>query len=395
MSERAPAIQRQKTFPALRLFLGLIYVAAISAGLFFLPRMAPALLQMEHWTADWRTALFSDQMKSQHPDIAIIAITEETLSAYPYRSPIDRGLLSELIKFADDAGAKAIALDIIFDQPTETDKDEHLINAIKNAHSRIILGALDERVDLSEKQRKFQSEFLQSSGREIGYLNVRRDGDGVIRTTAPASPNGIYPVSFAGRIAQSANSLTQKAGPAGASERISWLRAPGDGSDTFLKIPAHVITRFSATPETAVAKVLAAKLRGKLVLIGADFKDQDRHTTPLSKLSGTDMTGLLVHAQILAQNLDGRHILRLSEAYEWPILLAIALIGVILGWRFKLKRFDFLVGLLATLILIGADFITFSQFRIILPFTTPFVAWILGVTGGYYLGTSFRKSGKV
>ncbi len=387
MSERKPAIERQQSFPVLRLFLGLLYVGVVAAGLFFIPRIAPALLQMEHWTADWRTALFSDQKKSQYPQIAIITISEDTLSSYPYRSPIHRGLLAQLVNFADQSGAKAIALDIIFDQPTETDKDRSLKVALESAQAEIILGALDERVNLNDRQRKFQTEFLQSTGRKIGYLNVRRDADNVIRYTSPPHPGKTYPVSFAGRIAQAVDADLLKS-----PDRIAWLRAPKDGSDTFLKIPAHAITRFSANPESPVAKTLAAKLKDKLVLIGADFQDADRHATPLKKSEGENMIGIQVHAHILAQILDGRRIHHLEKAYEWPILIAIALIGVILGWRFRLKRFDFLAGLAATFILIAADFFVFSQFRIILPFTTPFIAWVLGISGGYYLGTAGKKA---
>lgn len=385
MSERPASIQKVKPFPALRLALGLLYVAALSAGLFFLPRMAPALLQMEHWTADWRSSLFADQIETQNPDIAVITISEETLADYPYRSPIDRGLLTELVKFSDQSGAKAIGLDIIFDQPTEDEKDTALREAFNTANSRIILGALDERVQLNERQRSFQREFLATNKKSVGYLNVRRESDGVIRYTAPPAGEGSYPMSFAGRMAEAAGVKIVKS-----PDRISWLKPPKDGSDIFLKIPAQIITRFGREPDNPLAKNIAGKLNGKLVLIGAEFKSEDRHATPMSKLTGENMAGIFVHAQILAQLLDNRRIHHLAQVYEWPILMLIALIGVILGWRFRLKRFDFLVGLIATAILISADFFIFSQFRVILPFTTPFIAWILGVTGGFYLGNSFR-----
>ena len=388
MSDNSQSIQKVRTFPILRLVLGLVYVGLLSAGLFFLPRMAPALLQVEHWTADWRSALFSDQISSQNPDIAVITISEETLADYPYRSPIDRGLLSELVSFADKSGAKAIGLDIIFDQPTEVMKDHKLHDTLESAGKKIVLGALDERVTLNERQRNYQTEYLVLPKNAVGYLNIRRESDGVIRYTAPPAKNTKYPMSFAGRMAEAAGIKIVKS-----PDRISWLKPPKDGSDIFLKIPAEVITKFAAKPEHPLSKNIQAKLQGKLVLIGADFESQDRHTTPLAKLSGEDMAGILVHAQILAQLIDGRNIHHLAKIYEWPILILIALFGLLLGWRFRLKRFDFLVGMIATFILIAADFFIYSQFRVILPFTTPFIAWVLGVTGGFYLGNSFKDEG--
>ena len=402
MSNRNNAIQKANQYPTLRILLGLIYVGALSAGLFFLPRMAPTLLEVEHWTADWRSALFSDQIESQYPDIAVITISEETLADYPYRSPIDRGLLERLVKFADRAGAKAIGLDIIFDQPTEVMKDKNLHDAFNKAQTKIVLGALDERVDLNEKQRSYQTDYVFSQKNSVGYLNVRRDADGVIRYTAPpaatttnggteaAAAAARYPVSFAGRMAETTG-IKDVASP----DRISWMKPPKDGSDIFLKIPAEIITKFGDDPNNPLAQNIAGKLKNKLVLIGADFKSEDRHPTPLTKLSGENMAGILVHAQILAQILDGRHIHHLATLYEWPILIAIALIGLILGWRFRLKKYGFLVGLIATILLIAADFFIYSQFRVILPFTTPFIAWIFGVTGGFYLGNSFKSDAEI
>jgi len=46
------------------------------------PRFAPGLLRFEHYLGDVRTSFLSDQLPSQHPQVAIVAITDDTLSSY-------------------------------------------------------------------------------------------------------------------------------------------------------------------------------------------------------------------------------------------------------------------------------------------------------------------------
>ncbi len=368
--------------------LGVVYVVALAAALFYLPRWAPALLQLEHWTADWRTSLLSDRAESQHPGIAVIIVDEETLEDFPYRSPVDRGLLARLIAFADKAGARVIALDFIVDQATEPDKDAALLNAIRAARARIVLGGLDERVRLKPHQRSYQDAFLAKAGRPKGYLNLRYESDGVVRYAASPAPGSRYGQSFshlAARLAGAADRLEP-------GHRIAWLLPPRDGTDTFTLLSGRSVLEAEKAPDGPLARSFRKLLAGKLVFIGAALSDKDRHRTPLSVSTGEGMPGVLVHAQIAAQLLDGRAIHHLRASGEWPVLLAVALIGFLLGWRYRLKRFDFLVGLFGTAVLIGLDSLVFSQFRVILPFTTPLLAWVLGVTGGSYTSMLFRRA---
>src|SRR5262245_53546066 len=67
-----------------------------------MPQYAPGLLRFEHSLADTRTSALSDQLASQHPHVAI---TDQTLSEYKTRLPIDRALLARLVEAIDTAGA--------------------------------------------------------------------------------------------------------------------------------------------------------------------------------------------------------------------------------------------------------------------------------------------------
>jgi len=97
---------------------------------FLLPLFAPGLLRFEHAMGDLRTGLMSDRLPSQHPRIAIVAITDDTLNDLKARLPIDAGVLARTIDAIDAAGAKVIGLDVLFVRTARPDNEADLIAAI-------------------------------------------------------------------------------------------------------------------------------------------------------------------------------------------------------------------------------------------------------------------------
>src|SRR5690349_20810394 len=83
------------------------------------------LLYVEQVVADVRTA-WQMPAEPQDPNIVIVALDEDTLQQFPYRSPVDRGFLADLINTIAGFHPRAIAVDVLFDQPTEPDKDAAL-----------------------------------------------------------------------------------------------------------------------------------------------------------------------------------------------------------------------------------------------------------------------------
>ena len=88
-------------------------------------RGIPPLASLETTINDQLRVLIAPRGE-QDKRISIVALNEETLIQFPYRSPIDRGFLAELVEALTSAGAKAIVFDVLFDQPTEVEKDEAL-----------------------------------------------------------------------------------------------------------------------------------------------------------------------------------------------------------------------------------------------------------------------------
>jgi CHASE2 domain-containing sensor protein len=363
------------------LLLAAVFAVLVSALLTDLvPRHAPGLLRFEHAMADVRTSLLSDQLPSQHPHVAIVGISDQTLSGYTTLLPINRALLARLIDAIDAADAKVIGVDLLFYRPAPADDDAKLFDAIGRAKAKIVLAAADERLGLTQDQIDRQSRFLARAGRPAGYVNLAVERDWVVRFKAQPAPGTAFPRSFA--------ELLIEAGGFAAGEthrRIAWLREPRDGSETFLNVPAEMLLGPDDNP---AVRALRSGLKDKIVILGGLFPDLDQHVTPLSSRAQERTPGAVIHSHIVAEMIDGRGI-RQVEADSLVLRLGLALLsgfGFLIGWRYRLKRQGILLGSLATVVILAADTIAFWQWRIILPIVLALLAWFIGEFAGHNLG---------
>src|SRR5579883_1436914 len=123
-AERAVAPMAVKARQAL-LFAGIAAGAAAIVVAAF--HNLSNLTRMELFTDDVRTVASTYMHhEPQDPRVVIVAITEDTLTQFPYRSPVDRAFLANLLRILQDRGAKVVGLDVLFDQPTEPEKDAEL-----------------------------------------------------------------------------------------------------------------------------------------------------------------------------------------------------------------------------------------------------------------------------
>ena len=96
-------------FPIVSLGICLI-CAALLVTLYFAPLRAE-LLKIEHWTADWRSALLSDRSTREHPRIAIVVLNKDTAAGYPSYLPLPHELNAKVLRAVDAAGPGAIGHD--------------------------------------------------------------------------------------------------------------------------------------------------------------------------------------------------------------------------------------------------------------------------------------------
>jgi adenylate cyclase len=367
-------------FPRPVLLAGVVAVLAALLLADLMPRYAPGLLRFEHALADVRTSFLSDQLPSQHPHVAIVGITDQTLSDYKTRLPIDRALLARLIDAIDAAGAKVVGIDFLFYRTAPVDNEDMLFAAIRRARAKIILAAADERLGLSQPQIDRQLAFFAQAGRPAGYVNLATERDWVVRFKAQPAPATAYPKSFAQLLAEAAGFRV-----GGTLRRIAWLREPRDGSDTFLTIPAETLLGATDDP---LFKAASSGLEGKIVILGGLFPDLDQHLTPMTSRTHDRMPGAVVHGHIVAEMVDGRGIGQV-EVDSLVLRLGLAVLagfGFLIGWRYRLKRQGILLGSLATVVILAIDIIVFWQFRIILPIVLALLAWFIGEFLGHHVG---------
>jgi adenylate cyclase len=338
-------------------------------GLFCVPAVAPALLKLEHWTADWRTALLSDRLATTHPSLAIVAINSATLEPYPFLLPVDRGLQADLVETVLRAGARAVALDFYYTKGTIPDADDRLQRALAAAGSKLILGAYENTGALKDAQLAYQYAFLDKYSAPVGYLDLHPDRDNVVRSRAPP-PRGRHRESFSARLAAAAGPKAPVA-----PDRVAWLLPPADGGPTFLRIEAHKLLD-PASGE-------AARLKDRVVIIAGEFPYFDRHRTPLSLTTGGEMTGAEIHAHMAAELIDAnRSYAELTPFAARLFLAGLAALAVALGWRFQARRFDVLDWRVVSFAILAADAFLFKSAHLILPFTLAAFAWALGIALG-------------
>jgi adenylate cyclase len=340
---------------------------------------------VEHWSADLVTSKFSRKLSTQHPDIALVYIRNKTLDPYPYLSPIDRGLLSDLVKVVDQAGAKVIGLDVILDRPTEPAKDQALRDTIHSSNAKLVLGVTEENNEVSRSQSGY---FLADAGEKrpdtgFIYFGEHRSrlivSDHVIRVMdeRPEVPKGsargpLTNTTFAEALAKAAGREFKPS-----SRYISWLLPPRNGAETFLTLAAEDVLG-----RTSAHLPISDLLRGKIVLIGGDFDDRDQHLTPLSVTRDDFFSGLFIHAQILAQLLAKRSVQELSLPVGLLIALAAGLIGFVLGRRSGHYHLWLELGSVATLVLAGI--LAFTLLDVIIPFNLILIVCLAAAAAGHY-----------
>lgn len=353
----------------------------------------------DKWTYDWRTYFFSTRATTQREDIALVLINEESLADYPY-NVVDRGLLAELVRALNEAGAKAIGLDFVFERPTEPQKDQALVAAIATSTRPVVLAAIDQRARVgTSRSLEYQEDFFDQLGVgkdgrvRAGHAFFSRvpahltTGDQVVRFISDPPSSSPSRESFA-RVLADLDGPRQMP----ASNYIDWLLPPPTAADTFatFRVPRHKPGFGRGDTEKVLPSRWRDALKDKIVLVGAEFVDRDRHLTPLSVADKTPVSGVAIQAQILAQLRDGRSIRAMPPGVEALIVFTVALLGYALGWGARIYRYRaaaYAIGI-AVLAMIGIAL--FALWHLIIPTTTVLFAWLAGLSGGHYSGWSIR-----
>ena len=288
------------------------------------------LSSLENIAADIRIAALQPPMP-QSKDIVIAAITEETVTQFPYRSPVDRAFLANLLKTLEKKGAKAIGLDVLLDQATEDDKDALLKQTIRDLKTPLFISYSNSPNVVNEDQLAFLNDFVPAEKRAGANL-VTDPFDGTVRWIFAGETDPGMPMGFPRKAAQLMGVETPKM-----NAEIAWRAQPDAETPAFPIYPSHAL---AVMPDDWV--------KGKIVLVGAVLSITDRHRTPGAVVFDDDrgmMPGIIIQAHSVSQLLEGRQHPRLP--YEWAVALtlAFALMGMAIGLLKKGIAFNVVVGI--------------------------------------------------
>jgi adenylate cyclase len=285
----------------------------------------PVLAGLEYWVGDVRY-LWLGKRYPQNNDIIVLAVGENTLAELPYRSPLDRGLLADLINVLNDKGAKAVVVDLLVDQQTEVEKDKRLITALKHSRIPVTLAWVtpdQEKRLMTERQRRWFHALVEGAGVTTGIIALSgTDAWGIVRWMPPGVETSQGRTEGLPLAVLHSLGIDRKPG-----NPAIHYRLPQDaGLPVFpvYEVRPHLMRQFP--PKDWV--------EGKIVLIGAVRPFEDRHQTPLNALSPSQaggLPGVLIFAHAMAQLLDGSEPSLQKPLPALGSALGLALLGSLLA----------------------------------------------------------------
>lgn len=290
--------------------VGALFMAALVGCLVFAAfRALPPLVAAENRARDLAQAMFYPK-QPQRDDIAIVLIDEATLAKLAYRSPIDRAFLAGLVARLRGLGAKAIAIDLLVDQPTEEVKDFAFLDVIEADGAPVIMAVADQKEGLTNAQDEFLAAMTEMVG--TGQAGLYRDPVDFVTRGVPATReiHGRQTASFAVAMAR-AGGLTA------ADDGFEIAYSPTmEGVDFAPRLSAGFSNLFT---EDAI--------KDRYVFIGVDLAGSDRHRTPLLVVTEeADRPGVESHAHALAQLIDGRTLVEASLIWLFAATVLAALL---------------------------------------------------------------------
>ncbi len=368
----------------------LVVTAALLVVALLLTRFSwnlPVIGDAERALYDLRSFISAPQV-NQDQRIQIVSYTDQTLIALRKRSPLDRGLLAKALRNIDGMGAKAIGIDMLFDQPQ--DEDEDLIATLRAMKTPVFVGYADlagNEGNITFEQQQYLDGFVKrlegsnarpGSVRLVDDFGVQRNWPGQLAHLPPLLGRGMMAAADPAR----AGRFTGYEGA------IAFRKSADESQPVFSSLQIDLFGQ----PE--MAQAMADQIRDRYVLIGGDLVDFDRVETPFTSVIGEDVPGIQIHANMIAQMLDGASLKSPAPWKRWTIaglfILAAVLTSLLEGSMWRLLPF-----LAAQIVLIGG-----------LPFYlqhdgtdtlgTPAVGWGLGwVLAFMAVSSAARASGAV
>lgn len=363
----------------------LLPVAAIciacGVASFFAPRLISIFAVAEQWLIDLRVALLAPS-EPQRTDIVLVTITEETLATLAYRSPVDRAFVADLLQWLDDAGVVAIGVDLLFDQATESPKDNRLHHVLQGLRAPTVLAWADADDGLREPQSQFLASYLH--GLHKGYVTILTDPYlGVVRWVYPGREwQGTQIEGFPEAVARVAGHPATIDAPL----PLAYREPPDAETAAFRSFPAHLLPMMPKSWFT-----------GKIVLVGSDLPHIDQHRTPATTVYGDkrgSLPGVAIHAHAVAQLIDGRPAPAITPLVDGITVAVVTIAAMLIGALNLSVPVHTAIGVASFAFVWVAGLELYSRAGILIPLVTPSLAFAFTFAAGnaYWRGRIHRQS---
>ncbi|MEL6487312.1 MAG: CHASE2 domain-containing protein, partial [Pseudomonadota bacterium] len=277
------------------------------------------------------------------PDDRVVAVVffDETLYQLEKRSPLPREVIASALRYLDDMNPKAIGIDILFDQPQEADFE--LIETLRGMKTPVSVAYANTRTnedDIGAQQQEYLEAFLaELEGSNSHPASIRLDAAFGATRVWPSIEPDLPPVLGRSMVGDAGGPVDRFAGYEGAIEfRRSLYEDQTGGEDEEGDADAVSAPLFSALdislfidPDPAILPFLAEQIEGKYVIIGGDIVDYDRKEVTFTSIDGDEPAGIYVHAEMIAQMLDGNAMTPISEAVKWALAVLVVLTAVLIA----------------------------------------------------------------
>ncbi len=270
-------------------------------------------------------------------EIVIVAIDEPSFGVIARQWPWPRSLHGRLVESLFRSGARVVAFDMIFAEPSTPEEDQAFATAIRRHPGTILASDLSLTEESAYMQEIVVSPFpeLLSPATEVGFIDFPVDPDGFVRRTR-LSRDGDFSLAFL-----AANTFLEREGR-------SRLEAPRGASPeyqgiNFLGQPRTVRTVSYYQALDPERHLPPAFFRDKMVFVGiviqstSEFRTRrpDHYPIPFSRRDTGYMAGVEIHAQV-AHDLLHHSLVRYPPRHL-PVLLGVlaGLVSLFLFLRLK------------------------------------------------------------
>ncbi|AFY44428.1 CHASE2 domain-containing protein [Nostoc sp. PCC 7107] len=342
-------------------------------------------------------------------DIVILAIDDQSISLpeqyyksdphqYAYLEPLKsfpfkRAAYAQIIEKLIQAGAKSVALDVVFDTPSSygSEDDRQLQAVLKKYGSKVTLAALYENFASHQGtfiQLTLPQEMFQVGGVSIGSVNFPLEADGKVHKLASEFPkllaaNGML-MEKAPSFDEAVLGAAQIKYPQPKGNRIYFWGA----AETFEPIPLwYVLDSQNWNNYLQQGRIF----QDKIVIIGSTDKlNNDYH--PVAAANPPErMAGVEIHANAIATLMQNKAIAPAISSSALQGLFVLILVGgtVYIVNRIKHNLQRFLVSFAVASIWGGISYVCFIHGQLIFPTAIPMIA--IAFNGLSYLGIEVAR----